>query len=46
MEILPGPGVPDRGFGYEIRYPQTYETGKGSIVLRSRTEIEVTKEWP
>ena len=27
----------------EIRHPKAYETGKGSIVLRSRTEIEETK---
>ena len=25
---------------------KAYETGKGSIVLRSRTEIEVIQEWP
>ena len=33
----------DRCFGWETRVHKAYETGKGSTVLRSRTEIEVTK---
>lgn len=44
MEVLPGPDFPTGGLvmgksGIHL----AYETGKGSIVLRSRTEIETTK---
>ena len=44
MEVLPGPDFPT---GALVRgrsgIHKAYETGKGSIVLRSRTEIEETK---
>ena len=44
MEVLPGPDFPTGSLvmGKSGIY-KAYETGKGSIVLRSRTEIEVTK---
>lgn len=44
MEVLPGPDFPTGGLvmGKSGIY-RAYETGKGSIVLRSRTEIETTK---
>ena len=44
MEVLPGPDFPTGALvmGKSGIY-KAYETGKGSIVLRSRTEIEVTK---
>ena len=44
MEVLPGPDFPTGALvmGKSGIY-KAYEIGKGSIVLRSRTEIEVTK---
>ena len=44
MEVLPGPDFPtgDLVMG-KSGIHKAYETGKGSIVLRSRTEIEETK---
>ena len=44
MEVLPGPDFPTGALvmGKSGIY-KAYETGKGSIVLRSRIEIEVTK---
>ena len=44
MEVLPGPDFPTgaRVMG-KSGIHKAYETGKGSIVLRSRTEIEETK---
>lgn len=44
MEVLPGPDFPTGGLvmGKSVIH-RAYETGKGSIVLRSRTEIETTK---
>ena len=44
MEVLPGPDFPTGALvmGKSGIY-KAYETGKGSIVLRSRTEIEETK---
>ncbi|HIH3923242.1 TPA: DNA gyrase subunit A [Streptococcus pneumoniae] len=44
MEVLPGPDFPTGALvmGKSGIY-KAYETGKGSIVLRSRTEIETTK---
>ena len=44
MEVLPGPDFPTGALvmGKSGIY-KAYETGKGSIVLRSRTEIEVAK---
>ncbi|MEZ7567849.1 DNA gyrase subunit A [Streptococcus sp. 27098_8_99] len=44
MEVLPGPDFPTGAlFMGKSGIHKAYETGKGSIVLRSRTEIEVTK---
>ena len=44
MEVLPGPDFPTGGLGMgKSGIHRAYETGKGSIVLRSRTEIETTK---
>ena len=44
MEVLPGPDFPTGGFVMgKSGIHRAYETGKGSIVLRSRTEIETTK---
>ena len=44
MEVLPGPDFPTGALVMgKSGIHKTYETGKGSIVLRSRTEIEVTK---
>lgn len=44
MEVLPGPDFPTGALvmGKSCIH-KAYETGKGSIVLRSRTEIEETK---
>lgn len=44
MEVLPGPDFPTGALvmGKSGIY-KAYETGKGSIILRSRTEIEETK---
>ena len=44
MEVLPGPDFPTGALVmWKSGIHKAYETGKGSIVLRSRTEIEVTK---
>ena len=44
MEILPGPDFPTGALVMgKSGIHKAYETGKGSIVLRSRTEIEETK---
>ena len=44
MEVLPGPDFPTGGLVLgKSGIHRAYETGKGSIVLRSRTEIETTK---
>ena len=44
MEVLPGPDFPTGGLVMgKAGIHRAYETGKGSIVLRSRTEIETTK---
>ena len=44
MEVLPGPDFPIGALVMgKSGIHKAYETGKGSIVLRSRTEIEVTK---
>lgn len=44
MEVLPGPDFPTGALVMgKSGIFKAYETGKGSIVLRSRTEIEVTK---
>ena len=44
MEVLPGPDFPTGGLVMgKTGIHRAYETGKGSIVLRSRTEIETTK---
>ena len=44
MEVLPGPDIPTGGLVMgKSGIHRAYETGKGSIVLRSRTEIETTK---
>lgn len=44
MEVLPGPDFPTGGLVMgKSGTHRAYETGKGSIVLRSRTEIETTK---
>lgn len=44
MEVLPGPDFPTGGLVMgKSGIHRAYETGKGSIVLRSRTEIEITK---
>ena len=44
MEVLPGPDFPTGGLVMgKSGIRRAYETGKGSIVLRSRTEIETTK---
>ncbi|HEU3173629.1 TPA: DNA gyrase subunit A [Streptococcus pneumoniae] len=44
MEILPGPDFPTGALVMgKSGIHKAYETGKGSIVLRSRTEIETTK---
>lgn len=44
MEVLPGPDFPTGALVMgKSGIHKAYETGKGSIVLRSRTEIEVTK---
>ncbi len=43
MEVLPGPDFPTGGLVRGNLVFTAYETGKGSIVLRSRTEIETTK---
>ena len=43
-EVLPGPDFPTGGLVMgKSGIHRAYETGKGSIVLRSRTEIETTK---
>ena len=44
MEVLPGPDFPTGALVMgKSGIFKAYKTGKGSIVLRSRTEIEVTK---
>ena len=44
MEVLTGPDFPTGGLVMgKSGIHRAYETGKGSIVLRSRTEIETTK---
>ena len=44
MEVLPGPDFPTGGLVMgKTGIHRAYETGKGSIVLGSRTEIETTK---
>ncbi|MFS9275620.1 DNA gyrase subunit A [Streptococcus mitis] len=44
MEVLPGPDFPTGALVMgKSGIHKAYETGKGSIVLRSRTEIEITK---
>ncbi|HET0175743.1 TPA: DNA gyrase subunit A [Streptococcus pneumoniae] len=44
MEVLPGPDFPTGALVMgKSGIHRAYETGKGSIVLRSRTEIETTK---
>ena len=44
MEVLPGPDFPTGALDMgKSGIHKAYETGKGSIVLRSRTEIEETK---
>ncbi|HEU6473858.1 TPA: DNA gyrase subunit A [Streptococcus pneumoniae] len=44
MEVLPGPDFPTGALVMgKSGILKAYETGKGSIVLRSRTEIETTK---
>ena len=44
MEVLPGPDFPTGALVMgKAGIHKAYETGKGSIVLRSRTEIEETK---
>ena len=44
MEVLPGPDFPTGALVMgKSGIHKAYETGKGSIVLRSRTEIEETK---
>ena len=44
MEVLPGPDFPTGALVMgKSGIHNAYETGKGSIVLRSRTEIEETK---
>jgi DNA gyrase subunit A len=44
MEVLPGPDFPTGAMVMgKSGIHRAYETGKGSIVLRSRTEIEETK---
>ncbi|VSR74585.1 DNA gyrase subunit A [Streptococcus pneumoniae] len=44
MEVLPGPDFPTGALVVgKSGIHKAYETGKGSIVLRSRTEIETTK---
>ena len=44
MEVLPGPDFPTGALVMgKSGIFKAYETGKGSIVLRSRTKIEVTK---
>ena len=43
-QVLPGPDFPTGGLVMgKTGIHRAYETGKGSIVLRSRTEIETTK---
>jgi len=45
MKFIPGPDLPTAGFitgGEGIR--RAYETGRGQIVMRARTEIEVQKK--
>lgn len=43
MEVLPGPDFPTGALVMgRLGIHKAYETGKGSIVLRSRTEIETT----
>ncbi len=45
MEYIPGPDFPTRGFIYGRKgIKQAYETGRGQIVLRARTEIEEIKK--
>ncbi|EHJ52649.1 DNA gyrase subunit A [Streptococcus macacae] len=44
MEVLPGPDFPTGALVMgKSGIHRAYDTGKGSIVLRARTEIEVTK---
>ncbi|WP_162012044.1 DNA gyrase subunit A [Streptococcus sp. S784/96/1] len=44
MEVMPGPDFPTGALVMgKSGIHRAYETGKGSIVLRSRTEIELTK---
>lgn len=44
MEVLPGPDFPTGALVMgKSGIHKAYETGKGSIVLRSRTEVEETK---
>lgn len=44
MEVMPGPDFPTGALVMgKSGIHKAYETGKGSIVLRSRTEIETTK---
>ncbi|HGL0362474.1 TPA: DNA gyrase subunit A [Streptococcus pneumoniae] len=44
MEVLPGPDFPTGALVMgKSGIHKAYETGKGSIILRSRTEIETTK---
>lgn len=44
MTYIPGPDFPTRGLIYGRRgIQQAYQTGRGQIILRARTEIEETK---
>jgi DNA gyrase subunit A len=44
MKFVPGPDFPTSGFIYgRTGIRQAYETGRGSIILRARTEIEELK---
>lgn len=44
MEVIPGPDFPTGAMVMgRSGIHRAYDTGKGSIVLRSRTEIEITK---
>jgi DNA gyrase subunit A len=44
MRIIPGPDFPTAGFIYGRRgLKEAYETGKGIIYIRARTEVETVK---
>ena len=43
MEYIPGPDFPTGGILQEKMKSKAYETGRGKVILRSKTKIEAMK---